>query len=89
MLSMKLSPIFSLFAVIGCFGCLLVSCAGQNAGLAAYRKGDYVSAVREYGREDSPSSNFAIGVMHYKGQGVPRDMKKAALYFRKAAEEGT
>jgi TPR repeat protein len=79
----------ALLFVPACFmGILMGGCAGESGGLAAYKRGDYASAMREFKAEGSSSADFAIGLMHYKGQGAKRDLRQAATYFTKAAEEG-
>ncbi len=66
---------------------LLAGCAG-GPGMAAYRQGDYSGAIREFRAEGDPDGDFAVGVMHYKGEGVARDAGEAAGWFRRAAENG-
>ncbi len=77
------------FVVLTCLALpALNGCAGKDEGLAAYKRGDYAVALNEYQAEGGPSSDFALGVMYYKGQGVKRDTVKAAAYFQMAAEHG-
>src|SRR5512140_729798 len=49
-------------------------CSRGQAGLAAYRRGDYAAARQAYQQEQSPEAAFALGVMSYKGEGQPRDL---------------
>ncbi|HEX2769751.1 MAG TPA: hypothetical protein VHN12_10760 [Geobacteraceae bacterium] len=66
------------------FNLFLSGCAG-NPGLAAYRQGDYSEALREFRDEGDPAGEFAVGVMHYKGEGVPRNPVKV---LRRPAASG-
>jgi uncharacterized protein len=63
--------------------------ADFQTGLKAARAGDFAGALREWrplaerGFEGAQSN---LGLMYYKGSGVPQDYTKAAKWFRKAAE---
>ena len=39
-------------------------------------------------KRGDPGSQFAIAVMHVNGDGVERDQKEAARWFKKAAQNG-
>jgi len=62
--------------------------ADFNAGVSAYKKGDFAHAVKEFSADGRPASQFFLATMYYEGKGVPRDRKIAADWFRKAAEQG-
>ena len=62
--------------------------ADFKAGMKAYKKKDYVTAMREFRSDGKPEANFNIGIMYYKGEGVKQDKKEAADWLRKAAELG-
>jgi hypothetical protein len=60
-------------------------------GVAAFRRGDYATAVNEWhplAEQGHAEPQFALGLMYAKGQGVPQDFKEAAAWHRKAAEQG-
>ncbi len=77
------------FVALACLAALMIyGCAGKDEGLVAYKRGDFAGALKEYRHENGPSADFALGVMYYKGEGVTRDPAKAAMFFRKAAEQG-
>jgi TPR repeat protein len=61
------------------------------AGLAAYQKGDYATAVKEWRPEadegDAPTQ-YNVGLLYFDGHGVPQDYAEAAKWFRRAAEQG-
>ena len=65
--------------------------AGYDEGLAAYNRGDFATALREFrplaeqGDDDAQSH---LGLMYSKGQGVPQDDAEAVRWYRKAAERG-
>ena len=65
--------------------------AGFYEGEAAYKRGDFATALREL----SPLANlgyagaqYRLGVMYERGRGVPQDYKTAAKWYRLAAEQG-
>ena len=50
--------------------------AGFDEGLAAYKKGNYAVALKEYkhaAKQGDASAQYNLGVMYGKGQGVPQD----------------
>ena len=65
--------------------------AGFYEGEAAYKRGDFATALREL----SPLANlgyagaqYRLGVMYERGRGVPQDYKTAAKWYRLAAKQG-
>jgi hypothetical protein len=60
-------------------------------GLAAYKRGDYKTAVATWtigaNKGDAKAQNN-LGLMYAQGLGVPQDNKEAVSWFRKAAEKG-
>ena len=57
-------------------------------GLAAYERGDYETALREFrplAEQGDASAQFNLGVIYSNGLGVPQDSVK---WFRLAAEQG-
>jgi TPR repeat protein len=76
--------LFSIFSLIP------ITYAGQNylsSGTQAYERGDYAGAIREYGKAGA-RGQYIAGLFYYNGSGVSRDMKQAALWLKKAAEQG-
>lgn len=78
-----------------CFGIALFlavlalgGCAGDGTGVAAYKRGEFSKALKEFRAEGSPEGDFALGLMYYKGEGVRRDPGEAVQHFRRAAEQG-
>ena len=65
--------------------------ADFEAGLEAYKRGDYETALREFkplAEQGIAEAQFNLGVMYVTGQGVPQDNKEAAKWYRLAAEQG-
>ena len=65
--------------------------AGFEEGAAAYRRGDYAAALREFlplAQQGDAQAQFNLGVMYGEGQGVPRDYAEALKWFRLAAAQG-
>ena len=74
---------------------LLFSTVGWSAdflkGLEAYNKKDYRTALREWrplAEEGHAAAQGFLGVMYYKGEGVPQNYETAVKWFRRAAEKG-
>ncbi len=65
--------------------------AGFAEGVAAYKRGDYETALRELrplANQGNAEAQFNLGVMYDKGEGVPQDDTEAVKWYRKAAEQG-
>lgn len=78
-----------LLALAGLFLLLQsAGCSQTQAGLVAYRRGDYAAARQAYQQEQSADADFALGVMDYKGDGQPRDLQMARQHFLRAAQQG-
>ena len=63
--------------------------AGFDEGLAAYGRGDYETALREWrplAEQGLAVAQFNLGLMYDEGQGVPQDYAEAVKWYRKAAE---
>ena len=76
---------------------VLLGGAGLNAnadfdeGVAAYEKGDYATALREWqplAEQRHAAAQGRLGLMYAEGRGVPRDDRMAAQWYRRAAEQG-
>ena len=66
-----------------------VSWSGDfQKGTAAYKSGDYATALREWdplAKQGDTDAMFNIGLMYDKGQGVPEDNMIAVQWYRIAA----
>ena len=65
--------------------------AGFEEGEAAYNRGDYATAIREFrplAEQGDAYAQFNVGFMYSEGEGVPQDYAEAVKWFRKAAEQG-
>ena len=65
--------------------------AGFDEGIAAYERGDYATALREFrvpAEQGDAEARYNLGVMYDNGQGVPRDYVEAVKWYRKAADQG-
>ena len=68
-----------------------LSAQGFEAGMRAYRIKNYTTAVREWtplARAGDAQAQNSLGFMYEAGRGVKKDLKKAADWYRKAAEQG-
>ncbi|MEE8428619.1 MAG: FimV/HubP family polar landmark protein, partial [Gammaproteobacteria bacterium] len=80
---------FLMVVVLG-LGLSLPTSAGFNEGVAAYSRGDYTSALREWyvsASQGEARAQYNIGVMHYKGIGTSRDLIAAARWIGAAAKQ--
>ena len=74
---------------------LLVSFPSWSAdfdkGLAAYERGDYATALREWhplAEQGDAGAQFNLGAMYANGRGVAQDYGQAIEWYRRAAEQG-
>ena len=64
--------------------------ADYDSGLAAFERGDYAVALREWRAAadiGDPESQYAVGVIYDEGYGVAPDDAEAAYWYREAAEQ--
>lgn len=60
-------------------------------GDAAYKRGDYVQALKEWrplAEDGFDLAQFNLGYMYERGEGVPQDYSEAFQWYRRAAEQG-
>ena len=65
--------------------------ADFDAGVEAYDRGDYASALREFrplALQGIAVAQNNLGFMYDHGQGVPEDNRQAVYWYRQAAEQG-
>ena len=78
-------------AVARLIGLATPSQADYQAGQAAYRLGDYATALQEFkplAERGDARAQASLGFMYDKGQGVSQDHAEALKWYRKAAEQG-
>ena len=78
-------------AVARLIGLATPSQADYQAGQAAYRLGDYATALQEFkplAERGDARAQASLGFMYLFGRGVPQNHAEAAKWFRKAAEQG-
>ena len=64
--------------------------AGFEEGEAAYNRGDYATAIREFrplAEQGDAYAQFNVGLMYSEGEGVPQDYAEAVKWYSKAAEQ--
>ncbi len=65
--------------------------AGLDEGVAAYKRGYYATALREWrplAEQGVADAQFNLGFMYRNGLGVPQDYAEAVKWYRNAAEQG-
>jgi len=65
--------------------------ADYKAGIAAYRRGDFATAVSEFiplARDGDARAQRNLGYLYEKGKGVPQNHIEAVKWYRMAAEQG-
>lgn len=72
--------------------CIGIAAAGDfAAGLAAYEKGDYATAVKEWqplAEDGEAAAQFNLALLYHDGRGVPQDYRSAFRWFERAANQG-
>ncbi len=59
--------------------------AGFDEGVAAFKRHDYATALRELrplAEQDDVVAQFSLGLMYYYGPGVPQDHAEALKLYR-------
>ena len=81
-----------LFMMIGlAFMLAAPAWADFQAGLDAYERGDYHTAMKEWrplANQGDASAQYHLGVLYERAQGIPRDYQEALRLHRLAAEQG-
>ena len=65
--------------------------ADFQKGYAAYQRGDYATALREWeplAEQGNADAQNNLGLMYDNGQGVPQNDKTAVKWYKLAAEQG-
>ncbi len=65
--------------------------ADFQAGVDAYERGDYETALKEFrplAEQGDAAAQYFLGFIYYDGEGVPQDYQEAAKWYRRAAEQG-
>ena len=85
-----LALIAALFAGVT-LGLTAQAWAGWDEGQAAYQRGDYATALREFrplAEQGNALAQNKLGYMYRNGIGVTQDYAEAVKWYRKAAEQG-
>ena len=78
-------------AVILCASFASTVRADYPSGYQAYQTGDYPKAFQDWkaaANEGSIDAQAALGILYYKGWGVPQDYAAAGKWYRRAADQG-
>jgi TPR repeat protein len=65
--------------------------SGFDAGLLAYHRGDHAVAMeiwRPLAERGHAASQYSLGLLYSRGEGVLPDLRQAAKWYRKAADQG-
>ncbi len=68
-----------------------ISHADYDAGWAAYERGDYATALREFrplAQQGDAKAQYNLGWMYHNGQGVVQDYTRAHMWANLAASNG-
>ncbi len=94
--SCGLRPLRRLLAVLGMAVWALAGATGANAqslgqGLSAFDRHDYVTASRAFiplAERGNAAAQTYLGLLFETGRGVPQNYTEAAMWYRRAAEQG-
>lgn len=79
-----------LLALIMCLLVALSGCSDYQDGEAAYKRGDYVTALKKWqplAEKGNPEAQFRLGWMYAHGEGVMQSDEEAVKWYRKAAQQ--
>ena len=74
-------PITLILSMV-CF--VLPAWADYQAGMDAYNRGDFATALREWrplAEQGDAKAQFSFGLLYENGDGVPRDYTKARQWY--------
>ena len=80
-----------ILALLCCLALAAPAWAGFGEGVAAYKRGDYETALREWrplAERDHAEAQLKLGEMYAKGRGVPQDYVAAHMWMNLAAAQG-
>ncbi len=80
----------TLFALIMCLLAALWGCSDYQSGEAAYKRGDYKTALkklRPLAEKGNSKAQFRLGWMYGHGEGVIQNDEEAVEWYRKAAQQ--
>jgi hypothetical protein len=83
--------LFAILLLGGAGSALADMDAGLEAGIEAYKRGDYAAARVAWepmAFDGDARAQYYLGHLHAKGEGVARDLGQAMRWFRAAAEQG-
>ena len=78
------------FLSLAALAAMTLAAADFNTGLEAYKKGDFVTAAKEWhtvADQGSAAAQYNLGLLYLDGKGVPQNDAEAANWFRRAAEQ--
>jgi hypothetical protein len=73
------------------FGLTAPAWAGWDEAVAAAKRGNYATAIREFfplAEQGHAKAQYNVGHMYRNGHGVPQDYFEAMRWYRKAADQG-
>jgi TPR repeat protein len=82
---------FPLALVLSIVSFVAPAWADFKAGMEAYNRGDFATALREWrplAEQGDASAQFSVGLSYENGDGVPRDYAIARQWYEKAAAQG-
>ena len=74
-----------------CLGTIGLVSADYQAGVEAYERGDYETALQELrplAEGSNPQAQYFLGRMYANGWGIAQDYEEAVKWYHKAAEQG-
>jgi len=80
-----------LVAVALFLGSVTAHAADLGAGVKAYKRGDYPTALRIFRQladQGDATAQVFLGIMYADGNGVTQDYAVAVKWYRKAADQG-
>lgn len=78
------------FWMVICLAGLSAAAADFEAGMQAYRGGDYLEALAQWrplAEAGMAEAQFNLGLMYFSGKGVEQDYEQAADWYRAAADQ--
>jgi uncharacterized protein len=88
---MRMSLRFPIAVVLSIVCLAVPAWADFKAGMDAYHRGDYATAMREWrplAEQGDANAQYNLGMMYDFKKGVPQDFATARQWYKKAAAQG-
>jgi TPR repeat protein len=85
---MKNSKLPAVICIVGCLSLASAAGADFKAGLDAYQRKDYQTALKELKADGGADASYVLSIMYFRGEGVQSNKTEALKWLQRSAEKG-